>query len=73
MSSIIHDIRYGVRILLRQPGFTVVAVIVTIAQVVTSVLAAYAFVFLKFPGKNLIFAQGFKQCLRNGSDGNGIS
>jgi sn-glycerol 3-phosphate transport system permease protein len=34
---------------------TVVAVIVTAAQVVTSVLAAYAFVFLKFPGRSLVF------------------
>jgi len=33
----------------------VVASIVTIAQVVTSVLAAYAFAFLEFPGKRLIF------------------
>ena len=34
----------------------IVASIVTAAQVVTSVLAAYAFVFLKFPGKNIVFA-----------------
>lgn len=34
---------------------TVVAVVVTIAQVVTSVLAAYAFVFLKFPGRTVVF------------------
>jgi sn-glycerol 3-phosphate transport system permease protein len=33
----------------------VVAVIVTIAQLVTAVLAAYAFVFLKFPGRNIVF------------------
>jgi sn-glycerol 3-phosphate transport system permease protein len=33
----------------------VVAVIVTIAQVVTSVLAAYAFAILQFPGKRLLF------------------
>jgi sn-glycerol 3-phosphate transport system permease protein len=33
----------------------VVAVIVTVAQVVTSVLAAYAFVFLSFPGKTIVF------------------
>ncbi len=33
-----------------------VAVIVTFAQVVTSVFAAYAFVFLKFPGKSIVFA-----------------
>ena len=33
----------------------VVAFIVTIAQVVTSVLAAYAFAILEFPGKRLIF------------------
>lgn len=33
----------------------VVSVVVTLAQVVTSVLAAYAFVFLKFPGKSLAF------------------
>lgn len=35
---------------------TVISVIVTLAQVVTSVLAAYAFVFLKFPGRALVFA-----------------
>lgn len=35
---------------------TVVSVVVTLAQVATSVLAAYAFVFLKFPGRTLIFA-----------------
>jgi len=34
---------------------TVVAVIVTVAQVVTSILAAYAFAFLRFPAKGLIF------------------
>ncbi len=34
----------------------IVSVIVTIAQVITSVLAAYAFVFLKFPGKTIVFA-----------------
>ena len=34
---------------------SVVAVIVTVAQVVTSLLAAYAFVFLKFPAKKLAF------------------
>lgn len=33
----------------------VVAVLVTVAQVVTSVLAAYAFVFLRFPGRNVVF------------------
>ena len=33
----------------------VVAVIVTVAQVVTSVLAAYAFAILDFPGKRLLF------------------
>ncbi len=33
----------------------IVAFIVTIAQVVTSVLAAYAFVFLRFPGRTVIF------------------
>jgi sn-glycerol 3-phosphate transport system permease protein len=33
----------------------VVAVIVTVAQVVTSVLAAYAFAMLEFPGRNLLF------------------
>lgn len=33
----------------------VVAVLVTVAQVVTSVLAAYAFVFLRFPGRNIVF------------------
>jgi sn-glycerol 3-phosphate transport system permease protein len=33
----------------------VVAVIVTVAQVVTSVLSAYAFAVLEFPGRNLLF------------------
>jgi sn-glycerol 3-phosphate transport system permease protein len=33
----------------------VVAVIVTVAQVVTSVLAAYAFAILDFPGKRVLF------------------
>jgi sn-glycerol 3-phosphate transport system permease protein len=33
----------------------VVAVIVTIAQVVTSILAAYAFAMLDFPGRNVLF------------------
>jgi len=33
----------------------VVAVLVTVAQVVTSVLAAYAFALLEFPGKRLLF------------------
>jgi sn-glycerol 3-phosphate transport system permease protein len=33
----------------------VVAVIVTVAQVVTSVLAAYAFAILEFPGRNVLF------------------
>lgn len=33
----------------------VVAVIVTVAQVVTSVLAAYAFAILQFPGKRVLF------------------
>ncbi len=35
---------------------TIVSVVVTLAQVVSSVLAAYAFVFLKFPGKTIVFA-----------------
>lgn len=35
---------------------TVVATIVTVAQVVTSVLSAYAFAFLKFPGRTFVFA-----------------
>ena len=34
---------------------TVVAVIVTVAQVLTAVLSAYAFAFLKFPGRTLVF------------------
>lgn len=34
---------------------TIVAVIVTVAQLVTAVLAAYAFAFLRFPGRNLLF------------------
>jgi sn-glycerol 3-phosphate transport system permease protein len=33
-----------------------VAVAITVGQVVTSVLAAYAFAFLRFPGRSLIFA-----------------
>jgi sn-glycerol 3-phosphate transport system permease protein len=33
----------------------VVAVIVTVAQIVTSVLAAYAFAILEFPGKSVVF------------------
>ncbi len=33
----------------------VVAVVVTVAQVVTSVLAAYAFALLEFPGKRVLF------------------
>lgn len=33
----------------------IVALIVTVAQVVTSVLAAYAFALLEFPGKRLLF------------------
>jgi sn-glycerol 3-phosphate transport system permease protein len=33
----------------------VVATIVTVAQVVTSVLAAYAFAILEFPGKRIVF------------------
>ena len=34
---------------------TVVAVLVTVAQLVTSVLSAYAFAFLKFPGRTFLF------------------
>ena len=34
----------------------IVAIVITVAQVVTSVLAAYAFVFLKFPGRTIVFA-----------------
>jgi len=34
---------------------TVVALLVTVAQVVTSVLSAYAFAFLKFPGRTFVF------------------
>ena len=34
----------------------VVTVLITIAQVVTSILAAYAFAFLRFPAKPLVFA-----------------
>lgn len=33
----------------------VVSVIITLGQIVTSVLAAYAFAFLRFRGKNLVF------------------
>lgn len=32
-----------------------VAVLITLAQVVTSILAAYAFAFLRFPGKTFVF------------------
>ena len=34
----------------------IVSMVVTFAQVITSILAAYAFVFLKFPGRNILFA-----------------
>ena len=34
----------------------VITVLITIAQVVTSILAAYAFAFLRFPAKPLVFA-----------------
>jgi sn-glycerol 3-phosphate transport system permease protein len=34
---------------------TIVAVIVTICPIVTALLAAYAFAFLRFPGRNLLF------------------
>jgi len=34
----------------------VVSVLITVAQVVTSILAAYAFAFLRFPAKPLVFA-----------------
>jgi sn-glycerol 3-phosphate transport system permease protein len=34
----------------------VVSIIITLAQLITSVLAAYAFVFLDFPGKTILFA-----------------
>lgn len=34
----------------------VVSVIITLGQLVTSVLAAYAFAFLRFPGRNVLFA-----------------
>ena len=33
----------------------VVAIVVTVAQVITSVLAAYAFAILEFPGKRVVF------------------
>jgi sn-glycerol 3-phosphate transport system permease protein len=33
----------------------IVSIVITIAQVITSVLAAYAFVFLKFPGRTIVF------------------
>ena len=33
-----------------------ITILITVAQVVTSILAAYAFAFLRFPGKTLIFA-----------------
>jgi sn-glycerol 3-phosphate transport system permease protein len=38
-----------------QRSFTM-AIIITVAQVVTSILAAYAFVFLRFPFKRTLFA-----------------
>ncbi len=34
----------------------VVATVITIGQLVTSALAAYAFAFLRFPGRNVLFA-----------------
>jgi sn-glycerol 3-phosphate transport system permease protein len=34
----------------------VVSVTITVGQIVTSVLAAYAFAFLRFPGRNVLFA-----------------
>lgn len=34
---------------------TVVAVVVTVAQVATSLLSGYAFAYLRFPGRNLVF------------------
>ncbi|HEX5365302.1 MAG TPA: ABC transporter permease subunit [Acidimicrobiales bacterium] len=34
----------------------VVSVLITAAQVLTSILAAYAFAFLRFPGRTLVFA-----------------
>jgi sn-glycerol 3-phosphate transport system permease protein len=34
----------------------VISVLITVAQVVTSILAAYAFAFLRFPGRTLVFA-----------------
>jgi sn-glycerol 3-phosphate transport system permease protein len=34
----------------------VVSVVITLGQLVTSVLAAYAFAFLRFPGRNVLFA-----------------
>jgi sn-glycerol 3-phosphate transport system permease protein len=34
---------------------TIVALVITVAQVATSVLSAYAFAFLRFPGRNLLF------------------
>lgn len=34
---------------------TIVALIVTVAQVVTAVLSAYAFAFLRFPGRTFVF------------------
>ncbi|MBI5089927.1 MAG: carbohydrate ABC transporter permease [Actinobacteria bacterium] len=35
---------------------TIVALVVTVAQLVTSVLSAYAFAFLRFPGRTFMFA-----------------
>ena len=35
---------------------TIMTVLITVAQVVTSVLAAYAFAFLRFPGRSALFA-----------------
>ena len=33
----------------------IVATVITLGQVITSVLSAYAFAFLEFPGRNLLF------------------
>jgi len=51
LSDAWHDGRLG-RALINS---AVVSIVVTTAQVITSVLAAYAFVFLKFPGRTALF------------------
>ncbi len=44
----------------------VVSTVVMIGQLIVSSLAAYAFVFLQFKGRNLIFSCLFQRCLFRG-------